>query len=199
MTTRTLLAGVLGAIAMFIWTTLAHTVLPLGTIGVREMRNESPVIDALRANVGRGEGIYIFPGAGLGDNPTREAKQQAMSRMSEKLANSPSGFLVYHPRRPFNFAAAMGVEFLTELAEALLAVFLLSQTRLVTFGTRVGFVTLAGILAAIATNVSYWNWYGFSKRYTAAYMFTEIIGFFLVGLVAAFILRTSELRRQSER
>ena len=184
---------------MFIWTALAHVVLPLGTIGVREMRNESPVIDALRANVGRGEGIYIFPGLGLGDNPTREARQQAMSRMSEKLASGPSGFLVYHPRRPFNFGAAMGVEFLTELAEALLAVFLLSQTRLVTFPARVGFITVAGILAAIATNLSYWNWYGFSKRYTAAYMFTQIIGFFLIGLVAAFILRNKELRRQTER
>jgi hypothetical protein len=197
MTTRTILAAVLGAIAMFIWTALAHTVLPLGTVGVREMRNEAAVITALHGNVGRGEGIYVFPGLGLGSNPSREEKREAMSRMSGKLANGPSGFLVYHPRRPFNFAAAIGVEFLTELAQAFLVVFLLSQTRLVSFGARVGFVVVAGILAAITTNLSYWNWYGFSKRYTASYMLIEIVGFLLIGLIAAFVLRKKELARQS--
>ena len=182
---------------MFIWTTLAHTVLPLGTIGVREMRNEAPVIVALHDNVGRGEGIYIFPGMNLGDNPTREQKSEAMKRMSTKLANGPSGFLAYHPRRPFNFGAAMGIEFLTELAQAFLVVFLLSRTRLVSFGGRVSFITAAGILAAITTNLSYWNWYGFSKRYTASYMLIEVVGFFLVGLAAAFVVRREELGRES--
>jgi hypothetical protein len=114
-----------------------------------------------------------------------------MRHMSEKLANGPSGFLVYHPQRPLNFPRLLGVEFATELVEAILVVFLLAQTRLATFGARVGFVTVAGILAAISTNVSYWNWYGFPKRYTACYMFTEIVGFFIVGLVSALILRNS--------
>jgi hypothetical protein len=191
MTTRIILAGILGGIAMFIWSTIAHTVLPLGEIGVHEMRGESAVIDALTINLGQGEGLYLFPGLGVGRHPSPEAKHEAMSRMSEKLANGPSGFLVYHPRRPLNFPRLLGVEFITELVEALLVVLLLAQTRLLTYGTRVGFVTVAGILAAIATNVPYWNWYGFPKRYTAAYMFTEIVGFFIVGLVSALILKPS--------
>ena len=58
------------------------------------------------------------------------------------------------------------IEFATELLEAILAVFLLAQTRIASFGGRVGFVFVAGILAAIATNVSYWNWYGFSPAST---------------------------------
>jgi hypothetical protein len=199
MTTRIILAGVLGGIAMFIWTTLAHTVLPLGEVGVHEMSGESAVIDALAANVGKGEGLYLFPGLGVGEHPSREAKQEAMRHMSEKLATGPSGFLVYHPRRPLNFPRLLGVEFATELVEAILVVFLLAQTRLMTFGARVGFVTVAGILAAIATNISYWNWYGFPKRYTASYMFTEIVGFFIVGLVSALVLRNSSRAAPSNR
>jgi hypothetical protein len=191
MTTRILLAGILAGIAMFIWTTIAHTVLPLGEVGVREMTREAPVLDALAANVGKGEGLYLFPGLGVGENPTREARQEAMRHMSEKLANGPSGFLVYHPRRPLNFPRLLGVEFVTELAQAFLVVFLLAQTRLTTFGGRVGFVTMVGILAAITTNISYWNWYGFPKRYTASYMFIEIVGFFIVGLVSALVLKPS--------
>jgi len=81
------------------------------------------------------------------------------------------------------------IEFATELVEAILIVFLLAQTAIASFAGRIGFVLLAGILAAIATNVSYWNWYGFPCRYTASYMFIQIIGFLCVGIVAAFMLR----------
>jgi hypothetical protein len=198
MSTRIILAGILGGIAMFIWSTIAHTVLPLGKIGVRELTNEPAVIDALRTNVGQGEGLYLFPGLGVGPKSSAEEKKEAMGHMSEKLANNPSGFLVYHPRRPLNFPRLLGIEFATELLETILVVFLLAQTRLMTFGARVGFVTAAGILAALATNVSYWNWYGFPKRYTAAYMFTEVVGFFIVGIVAALVLRNREVSRIRE-
>jgi hypothetical protein len=44
-------------------------------------------------------------------------------------------------------------------------------------------------MAAITTNVSYWNWYGFPGAYTASYILIEIVGFRLVGVVAALLLR----------
>jgi hypothetical protein len=190
--TRILLAGILGGIAMFIWTSLAHMVLPLGKVGIREMKNEQAVIDAFQTNLGDQRGLYVFPGLGLGSNPSREEKHAAMEKMSEKLGNSPSGLLMYFPRRAFNLGSALGIEAATEILEAILVVFLLAQTRTNTFGGRVGFVTVAGILAAIASNVSYWNWYGFPKRYTASYMFTEVVGFVVVGIVSALILRKSQ-------
>ena len=40
MTTRILLAGVLGAIAMFIWSFIGHDLLPLGEAGIRELPDE---------------------------------------------------------------------------------------------------------------------------------------------------------------
>ena len=46
-----------------------------------------------------------------------------------------------------------------------------------------------GILAAITTNISYWNWYGFPGVYTVSYMCIEIVGVVLVGVVAALLLR----------
>jgi len=106
----------------------------------------------------------------------------------EKAASSPTGILIYHSSRQFNFGKLLGVEFSTELLEAILAVFLLTQTGIQSFGGRIGFVVLVGILAAITTNIPYWNWYGFPSNYTAAYMFTEIVGFLVVGIVAALLL-----------
>jgi len=188
--TRIILAGVLGGIAMFIWTSIAHMFLPLGHSGVRELPNEAAVLTALETNLGDKSSLYLFPGLGVGDNPTREQMNEGMKHMDEKLANNPSGLLMYHAKgsRSISMPKLLTIEFTTELLEAILAVFLLAQTSISSFGGRVGFVFVAGILAAIATNVSYWNWYGFPTVYIASYMLTEVVGFLCVGLVAALVL-----------
>ncbi|MEY2490334.1 MAG: hypothetical protein QOC70_2276 [Verrucomicrobiota bacterium] len=193
-TTRIILAGVLGGIAMFFWTSIAHMFLPLGHAGIRELPNEQAVLAALQTGLGDKDGLYHFPGLGVGDNPTHEQQKEAMTHYEEKLAANPSGLLVYHPvgSRPMAMGKWLTIEFATELLEALLAVFLLAQTRIVAFGGRVGFVFVAGILATIATNVSYWNWYGFPCVYTAAYMFIQIVGFLCIGLVAALVMKSQK-------
>ena len=108
----------------------------------------------------------------------------------QKLVINPAGILIYHPPGATPITAGqLGTEFLTELLEPLLVVFLLAQARLTSFASRLGFVIVAGVLATIATNVSYWNWYGFPATYTAAYMITGIVGFICVGLVAATVMK----------
>lgn len=189
MTTRIILAGVLGGIAMFIWSAIAHMVLPLGEVGVQELSSEIPLLDAMKSSLGERRGFFVFPGMHMDLAKTEQEKADFKKQYEERLAAGPVGLLVYHPTRKFAFGRWLTIEFITELVQALLVVALLAQTRLTTFGGRVAFVTVAGILAAITTNVSYWNWYGFPRRYTAAYMFTEIVGFFLVGLIAALVFR----------
>jgi hypothetical protein len=192
MTTRYLIAGVLGGIAMFIWTSIAHMALPLGQAGIGEIPNEQAVVAAMQSNIGDKTGLYIFPGLGLGPEATRQQKREAMKQMGESYAKNPSGVLMYHPAgRPLALGKLLGIEFATELLESVLAVFLLAQTRLSSFGARVGFVTVAGILAALSTNVSYWNWYGFPCLYTASYMLTQVVGFFCAGFVAALVLKNT--------
>jgi hypothetical protein len=186
---KILLTAILGGIVMFIWTSIAHMALPLGEAGIREIPNESAVVSAMHSNIGEQTGLYIFPGPGVGKNASREEKNEAMKHMAEKMAANPSGILMYHaPGRPFAIGKLLGIEFGTELLEAILVVFLLAQTRIVSFAGRVGFVLVVGILATITTNVSYWNWYGFPGAYTASYMLIQIIGFLLVGVVAALLL-----------
>jgi len=192
---RILLAGILGGIVMFIWTSIAHMALPLGEAGLGEIPNESAVLSAMQSNIGDQTGLYIFPGPGLGKNATRQEKEEAMKHMGEKVAANPSGILMYHASgRPLALGKLLGVEFGTELLEAILVVFLLAQTRIGSFAGRVGFVFVAGILAAIATNVSYWNWYGFPGAYTASYILIQIVGFLCVGIVAGLVLRKTTFR-----
>jgi hypothetical protein len=113
-----------------------------------------------------------------------------MKQMQQRIAANPSGILMYHPPgRPFVFARSLVVEFSTEALQSILVIWLLAQTRIGSFAGRVGFVLIAGILAAVTTNVSYWNWYGFPGVYTASYIAIELVGFVLVGVVAALMLR----------
>jgi hypothetical protein len=191
---KILLAGIFGGIAMFIWTSIAHLLLPLGEAGISEIPNESAVLSAMQSNIGDQTGLYIFPRMGVGKNATGQEKNEAMKQMAAKAASGPSGLLMYHATRPFTFGKWMGIEFATELLEAILVVFLLAQTQIAGFGGRVGFVLVAGIMTAIATNVSYWNWYGFPSVYIGSYMLIQIIGFFVVGIVAALVLRKTSLR-----
>lgn len=188
MNTRVLLAGLLGGIAMFLWSFVAHDLLPLGEIGVSQFQNEDAMLDALKTNVGDASGFYYFPGHHAGANATTHERSEAIKRAMEKAATGPSGILIYHPTRQFAFGKLLGVEFGTEVLEAILIVFLLSQTRIASFAGRVGFVLVAGILAAISTNIPYWNWYGFPSNYTAASMFIQIVAFFCAGVVAALVL-----------
>jgi hypothetical protein len=51
-------------------------------------------------------------------------------------------------------------------------------------------VIIAALMAAITTNLPYWNWYGFPTSYTTAYMSIEFVGYLVAGLVVAAVLKT---------
>src|SRR4029453_11836698 len=116
---RILLAGVLGGIVMFVWTSVAHMALPLGEAGINEIPNESAVLGAMQSSMGDKTGLYIFPGLGVGKNATLEQKNEAMKQMQQRIAASPSGILMYHPPgRQFAFGKALAIEFSIEVLQA---------------------------------------------------------------------------------
>jgi len=173
MNKRVFLAGVLGAVAMFIWSSIAHMALPLGEAGVQQIDKEDALLTTLQSTLSS-HGLYMFPKMG-----TEQVQNE------KKIAAGPSGLLIYFPTRDFVFGKSLAIEFVTELLQALIAAYLLSLTSIGTFSGRLGFFALVGLLAAIATNISYWNWYGFPVTYTCAYMFTGWVGYICAGLVAA--------------
>jgi len=188
MTIRIFLAGLIGGVVMFLWNFVAHDLLPLGEKGVRIMPNEDAVTSALQTNLADANGIYIFPTGGLTPGATGAEKQAAMKKAMEQMEAGAAGFLVYRSKRIFNFPKRLIIQFGTDVALACLAVFLLAQTGIRGLAGKAGFVFTAGILAAIATNIPYANWYGFPKDYTLAQMVIQTVGFLLVGVVAALVL-----------
>ncbi len=158
MNKRILLAGLLGGVAMFIWSSIAHMVLPLGEVGIQSPPGEQTLVKTLQSSLGQTPGLYLF--------------------QSGLLVYRPTGAMEMHPGQ-------LITEFVTEFAEALLLAWLLSRTRLHSYLSLLGFTVIVAVLGALVTNVSYWNWYSFPASYTLAYMTTETVGLLVAGAVAA--------------
>jgi hypothetical protein len=48
---KKLLAAVLGGLAFFAWSTIAHLFLGLGNVGISEIPNEQAVVSSVKANI----------------------------------------------------------------------------------------------------------------------------------------------------
>jgi hypothetical protein len=188
---KVLLAAVLGGLAMFLWASVSHLALGLGDVGIKEMPNETAVLAAMRGNLPE-PGFYLFPGLGVSRNAPPEQLKPAMHVFNQKYEAGPYGMLIYHPtgRKPIS-VADLGTEFGTNVLQAFLLALLvmIAAASLNTFGKRVGFITVVGLVAALTTNVSYWNWYGFPTSYTLASMLDRVLGYIAAGVVIALIMR----------
>ena len=172
---RILIAGLLGGIAMYVWSSIAHVATPLGTLGVSTLPNESVTVDNLASSIGDTGGLFFFP---------------MNMNANASVATAPGGILVYNPKSPTGMQPSnLIVEFVTELVEAILAAWLLAQTALTGFAQRVAFVTVIGVVAAIVPNVPYWNWYSFPPTYTLWQSLVTVIAYLAAGAAIAAYLR----------
>ena len=82
MTKRIILAGILGGILMFVWSSVAHVMTSLPAMGIQEIPNEQPVLAAMQAQIGQAHGFYIFPGFGLDQMRPRRNDAQPWAAIS---------------------------------------------------------------------------------------------------------------------
>jgi hypothetical protein len=190
---RTIIAGVVAGIVMFLWQGFAHSVLPIGHQGVEEIpaANEAAVMAALNDGLGNEAGLYFFPGFGMDHHPTPKEMKEAHAAYMEKAKVSPYGIIVYHPpgSGDMNMSRYYIAEGSLEIVETLICAFLVAAAGIAGFFPRVMFVTGIGTVAAITTNGSYWNWYGFPLDYTLASAFMIFAGFVIAGVVIALLVK----------
>jgi len=193
MAKRVLLAGILGGVLMFLWGGLWHDQLPTGLAGLRSLPGEQAVVSVLKANVSE-PGMYLFPGFGVPDDAPFAQKKAAMQNLEKNPGNGPQGFLVYSPVGAGLSPKMLVTEAATNIIQALLVAFLLAQTSLKRFSSRLGFAFVLGLLASITTNISLWNFYQFPTIWIVGQITFLIIGYFLVGIVVAAVVKTGDAR-----
>lgn len=171
---RILIAGILGGIAMYVFLSVAH-LSPVGQIGVHAMPGGEAMVAQIANAVGGKGGLYFAP-----------------DHMNTKpsAAKGPFALVSFAPSASTSLSPMQLVfEFLSELAEAIVAAWLLAQAGLATYGARVGFVTGIGVVGAILAEAPYWNWYSFPLDYSLANAAMQIVGFFVAGLAMAWYLK----------
>jgi hypothetical protein len=187
---RILLAGIVAGIVVFVAGAITHMATPLGMVGLESLPREDAVIGVMKQSI-PSSGLYFFHGMEQEDATlTKEQKAEAERAWTEKYRQGPNGLLVYQAQgsEPFTPAQLVG-EVSTNIIGALIAAFLLSTSAIAGFWGRVQFVTLLGVFASVAIDLSYWNWYRFPIDYTVAQLVDHTIGWFFGGLVLARMVR----------
>jgi hypothetical protein len=180
MAKQILLAGILGGLALFMWGGAAHMALGLGTVGIQTVPQQQVVMDTLKTAVPQ-SGFYFFPEA------------DKSGKVAADRVGGPYGIMIYHASGAGGAMTGQLVnEVILNIVMALFAAYLLSKaSQLRGYISRVGFVTLIGIMVGAMTHVQYWNWFGFPLNYTVSYIFIDLIGFLIVGLIAAAFVKAT--------
>ncbi len=186
---RVLLAGIAGGVVLFVWGALSHMALGLGEVGVKLIHNEDAVITAMQSTI-QEPGFYFFPGEGM---ETGKPTPEQQKRWEEKYSRGPTGVLIYQPggAKPWDPMLFL-TELLADIGAALIAAFLLNSAvaSLGSLAARVFFVAPLGLFSGLDVLVSYWNWYRFPTDYTLAIMADGIIGWTLVGVTLALLIKS---------
>lgn len=182
MSNRILIAAVAGGLTLFFWSFISHMFLGLGSVGVSGVANEDVVLESARTNV-KEAGFYFLPYPEGGPNASEAAMKAA-----EAKAQNGAVLMIYQPHgNPFG-ANLLLTELASNIVMALLAAFILSQIA-GSLAFRALLVALMGLIAGLDVYISYWNWYKFPTNYTMGVMADQVIGFLLMGIVIAAIVK----------
>lgn len=174
MRARFLLVGTLVcAIVLFVWQSLANTLIPWHEANMREFRDADAFVRTLRASAPE-NGVYWA-----------EQGVLAAIRMTPDLADQSSD-------------EAMMPLLVRQLAlDVVIALLLCMLVLRVSAATPLGIAStlaLAGFTTSLLTELSNWNWYGFTAGWSLVNVADHTIGFFLAGLTLGALLETKWLR-----
>jgi len=183
------LAGVVGGLVMFIWGAIAHTVLPIGTMGLKTLANEDAVLTPLKQAVPE-SGLYFFPGLDM----SRKATETEQRAWEAKYEAGPTGLLLYNaqgskPMSPRQLLA----ELVTDLLSALILALVFSRMAAASMLCRAMAGALLGLFAWFSISTSYWIWYSFPAAFILGEGLDQTIGWFLAGAVQGWLLKPGKV------
>jgi hypothetical protein len=182
---RLIIAAVLGGIVMFMWGAFSHMVLNMYGTSMKQAPNEAAVMAALKENI-KEPGWYFVPGMDM----TRQPTDEEMAAFTEKHKAGPTAAIIYNPTgSDIMTPTQLGTELVSNIAAAFMAALILSFAAVGFFRGAV-ITTLIGVAGWLSINASYWNWYQFPTGFVTAELIDQAAGWFLSGLVIAFIMRT---------
>lgn len=151
-----LLGIIIGGVILFFWTGFSQAVIPWGT---------------------KTAGSHPDP-EGLGDK-IAEGTGNGMIYINKRVA----AFIAVKPDSYYSLPRYFMIEFITQLLTATLLVLILALTDTLPNDSRLMLVGLVGCITVTSVDAQYWNWWGFSHRYTLGVAVNRLVGFLLAGFV----------------
>ncbi len=155
-------AAILGALTLFVWGFIWNAAIPLYEKVMFEFGDSKLVNDVIQQNATHGNGVYYtVEGAfvAVSFTPDMHDKTQDMGMM-------------------------LPIELISNLVVAFLFAVIIGRTG--SFGSAVKgalFMGLVGLTAELSSELSYWNWYGFSGGFAALNVIGETLAWFITGFV----------------
>jgi hypothetical protein len=190
MNKRIILGGLVGAVLVFVVSSIWHLAGNLGEIGIKNMPGGGAVETAMRASI-HDPGFYFFPPAPPMSGQPKEQAAAAQTAYLEAYKQGPTGILIYSPGgTELQFAKLLLNQFSMNVVAGLLIAWILGiAAGSTTFGSRVLIVLLISIIAGVIYDLPYWNWYGFPMNYTIAHISSWVISWGVAGLGMAAIVK----------
>ncbi len=198
MMSKIAVGGILAGLVMFIWSFVAHMVLPIGFMGISATPGEDAVLAALKTN-NAGPGLYIMPGNDYFQSlsKSRDEQMATMKAMTEKAKTSGWAMIIYHPEGGVEIGRkTLGLQFFSQVIVGWIFAFALwgAMPRIRSFGMRVWLVAIMGLLPFVGSDFPNWNWYGFPSAYMAGKLLDYWVGAIVAGIFLAWWLARGEER-----
>lgn len=185
MIVRVFFGAVLAAVLGFVWGFVFWGVLNAGNMLMDPLPNEETVIQTL-LNAGLPSGMYVYPAPGDMSDPAVMEAVEAQHQKGPKL--QLAFFATGGPGMPPEQYLKGWTHY---FAVALIAGALLAMVRnsLPTYGSRVLFVLLLGLVATVWAHWADAVWFFHSWEYTAGRGAETLITALLFGLVLAAVIK----------
>ncbi|TVR20869.1 MAG: hypothetical protein EA396_09360 [Anaerolineaceae bacterium] len=145
-----------GGVVLFLWTGLAQNIFTWGVRSVQQHDGDDTIGGAL-AEVSEDGMLYV------------------KDRVAAFIAIKPTSY--YSTKRYFI------IEFITQLAVGCVITAILLLTDGLADGQRVLIIGLVGLAGVASIDLQYWNWWGFSSRYTLGVAVNRLVGYLLATVI----------------
>ena len=163
--------GVFGGIVLFIYMAISWMVIPWHDATMNNFKNPKEVSAEVIENAPK-SGVYVWPNDKHQDTST--GKKAFIFMSVDYYTGEPMGAL--------NFIFGI----LIQILSAILVCVLLAMGSITSYFGIVGFTTLFGITAGIATKLPMWNWMRWPIDFVVVDILDLAIGWLLAGLVIAY-------------
>lgn len=189
---RILIAGVAGAIVLFVWSSISWMVIPWHRM--EKLPAEASIAQSFRsANVERG--MYWLPAidSSIDEAALTGAEKTARDKAwQEAYKQGPIALIAYRPDGSsplgiMKFITGFVLDFFVAAVAAILL--MLAAPSLPGLPGRVVFVVLLGVYTVFGANLMNWNWMNYPLKFTLELAGDTLITSALLGVTLAVLVR----------